>query len=513
MATAKETTDDTQLSQLKELAGEHAEDDRVIALMMRLATVGIDLSSAGSGIKSESDTSPAGPKASVNERLAGQHAQVDGAVNKVVLTYKVAAVSFTLFYLFCLWRLVRFYVEGYPVTESISPTFRISMGLIIAAVYFVSVIAARTHGKWNAGIEPVGLIAVFTMFFINAGSPDIAYPGFIAVWFLLYTLLRKDNRKRTIVVLIALLVCFIGLGLAAFQGSVLHNALWSGLAVGVLSAILIRFVDTYRSGTVVLSGDWLKKWRTYEDVQHELKTFDVILESENKYAPSRITSLFSRSAWTHAAMIVREPSDKVKNVYGVESREELASRARIVRSKLIEPDLGAEERRAGFAELDRILDAMEETLYVFEAVRPVVALTPLKEWMQAKQTHMPHKVIVCRRFQEYEGAARVLWNHEALEDFMLEVQGLPFTLDANNMIRANYQLNKTRYQDSIFCSELVAEAYQRAGIFTKNRLSSNYTPNDFSSLVPTKFLLSSSLASEFWLREVEHTEDGNDSST
>ena len=80
---------------------------------------------------------------------------------------------------------------------------------------------------------------------------------------------------------------------------------------------------------------------------------------------------------------------------------------------------------------------------------------------------MPHKVIVCRRFQEYQGAASVVWNHEALEAFMLEVQGLPFTLDANNMIRANYQLNKTRYSDSIFCSELVAEAYQRAGIFTQ----------------------------------------------
>ena len=140
-------------------------------------------------------------------------------------------------------------------------TFRVSLGVIIAAVYFLSVIAARTHGKWNAGIEPIGLIAVFTMFFINAGAPDIAYPGFLAVWFLLYTLLRKDNRKRTIVVLIALLTCFIGLGIAAFRGHLLHNALWSGVAVGVLSAILIRFIDTYRSGTVVLSGDWLSEWK------------------------------------------------------------------------------------------------------------------------------------------------------------------------------------------------------------------------------------------------------------
>ena len=62
---------------------------------------------------------------------------------------------------------------------------------------------------------------------------------------------------------------------------------------------------------------------------------------------------------------------------------------------------------------------------------------------------------------------------------MLEVQGLPFTLDANNMIRANYQLNKTRFNDSIFCSELVAEAYQRAGIFTKTDFPQTIHPTTF----------------------------------
>ena len=204
-------------------------------------------------------------------------------------------------------------------------------------------------------------------------------------------------------------------------------------------------------------------------------------------------------------MIVREPSDRVKAAYGVETRGELAARAREIRAKLIEKPDG--ESAQLFLELDRILDAMEESLYVFEAVRPVVALSPLKEWMSAKQIHMPYKVIVCRRFQEYQGEAKVQWNKEGFEEFMLEVNGLPFTLDANNMIRANYQLNTKKYDGSIFCSELVAEAFQRAGIFSKSRLSSNYTPNDFSSLVPTKFLLSSSLAEEFWLRERDHEDE------
>ena len=34
---------------------------------------------------------------------------------------------------------------------------------------------------------------------------------------------------------------------------------------------------------------------------------------------------------------------------------------------------------------------------------------------------------------------------------------------------------------SLFCSELVAEAYQRMGILDPERSSSEYTPDDFSS--------------------------------
>ena len=146
MTRKEEHGNDASFGELKELAGEHAEDDRVIALMMRLATVGIDLSSAGSSVKSDEASSP-DPKANLTERLSNQHAQVDGAVSRVVTIYKVAAVSFTLFYLFCCWRLIRFYIYGHPAEESISLTFRVSLGVIIAAVYFLSVIAARRHGN------------------------------------------------------------------------------------------------------------------------------------------------------------------------------------------------------------------------------------------------------------------------------------------------------------------------------------------------------------------------------
>ena len=510
MSESPDSPSQSEFDHLRDLAGEHAEDDRVIALMMRLATLGVDLSAAAPAVKDEEGPADLNQKIDVNDRLNGQHAQMDGAVNKVVLLYKVLFGLFLSFYIFCLVRFTQFYLGDHTLAAEIPVGFRVGLGAFASLTYFFSVVVARTHGKWNSNIEPIGLIAIFSFLAICVGAPDIAFPGFVAVFCFLYTLLRKDNRKRTIVVLTMLLVCLIGISVSAIMDSIIFRALFASVAVGVLTAMLVRFVDTYRSGTVILGGDWLEEWKNYDDIRDELQTFDVLLESENKYAPSRITSLFSRSAWTHAAMVVRNPSDRVKTAYGVDTHEELSQRAREIRSQLLESNHSAEGRDQLFAELDRILDAMEESLYVFEAVRPVVALTPLKEWMTAKQIHMPYKVIVCRRFQEYQGEARVVWNQEGFEDFMLEVNGLPFTLDANNMIRANYQLNTKKYAGSIFCSELVAEAFQRAGIFSKSRLSSNYTPNDFSSLVPTKFLLSASLAQEFWLREVEHQVEGED---
>ena len=116
MARNNEHENEPSFGELRELAGEHAEDDRVIALMMRLATVGIDLSSAGAGVKSEDDASKAEPKTNLTERLSNQHAQVDGAVNRVVTIYKAAAVSFTLF-ISLLLALIRFYIYGYPADE------------------------------------------------------------------------------------------------------------------------------------------------------------------------------------------------------------------------------------------------------------------------------------------------------------------------------------------------------------------------------------------------------------
>ena len=53
------------------------------------------------------------------------------------------------------------------------------------------------------------------------------------------------------------------------------------------------------------------------------------------------------------ARIVRNPSDRVKTAYGVETHEELSQRAREIRTQLLESNQSAEGRTQLFAELDR----------------------------------------------------------------------------------------------------------------------------------------------------------------
>ena len=70
-----------------------------------------------------------------------------------------------------------------------------------------------------------------------------------------------------------------------------------------------------------------------------------------------------------------------------------------------------------------------------------------------------------------------------------EFRGTPYEKDKFDMIAASIDVfdkagllcNKEEALDSIFCSELVAMAYQRIGILPSSPSSSEYTPEDFAS--------------------------------
>ena len=73
-----------------------------------------------------------------------------------------------------------------------------------------------------------------------------------------------------------------------------------------------------------------------------------------------------------------------------------------------------------------------------------------------------------------------------LRDFHREVRGRPFDRNPLQLLRSavddsRWLAENARDLTSLFCSELVAEAYQRLGLLPEDPPSNEYTPKDFSS--------------------------------
>ena len=137
-----------------------------------------------------------------------------------------------------------------------------------------------------------------------------------------------------------------------------------------------------------------------------LDTLDIVVESEINHWTSHVQHFFARSAWTHVAMIVRDPPRSVLKAYGLlKYAREMPEHAH---------------------------------LFVFEAVRPSVRLTPLREYMRYKQEISAYKVIGVRKLH-MDRKRGINWPE--LEQFMLDLSTTNFVVGPLAMVKANYQLN------------------------------------------------------------------------
>ena len=80
--------------------------------------------------------------------------------------------------------------------------------------------------------------------------------------------------------------------------------------------------------------------------------------------------------------------------------------------------------------------------------------------------------------------------YKMLLHYRKEVQGTPYEKSKLDLIRSSFDFNEdfltflnNEEEDlsSLFCSELVAEAYKRMGVLNTTKLSSEFTPDDFTS--------------------------------
>ena len=191
--------------------------------------------------------------------------------------------------------------------------------------------------------------------------------------------------------------------------------------------------------------------QAYENLRPSLKTDDVVLFS-GKGGISTGIKWFTNSKWSHVGMVLRLPewdavmlweSTTLSNIVDVESGKE----------------------------------------------RKGVQIVPLSE-----------------RVRKYKGEAsiRVLdieQTPEMLKELSLlraEIKGRPYEKDKIELIKAAYDgpLGENKEDlSSLFCSEMVAEAYQRMGLLSEKKPSNEYTPKDFSDAGKLK-LLKGKLGSE-----------------
>jgi len=114
---------------------------------------------------------------------------------------------------------------------------------------------------------------------------------------------------------------------------------------------------------------------------------------------------------------------------------------------------------------------------VLEAVLPEVCLFELHQRVASAKVHQ----IAVRRLL---GIERDTLFRQKLQMFTKETVGKPYEQHRGEMVKACFPgcSNDVGDDSSLFCSELVAAAYQAVGLLPASPAASNYLPADFSTL-------------------------------
>lgn len=174
----------------------------------------------------------------------------------------------------------------------------------------------------------------------------------------------------------------------------------------------------------------------YETIRSKLQTGDLVLFS-GKGGLSTGIKWFTESQWSHLGMVVRPPDFDVVLMW----------------------------------EASPITDIRDiETGKAHKGVR----LVALSERLQSYEGEISiRRLIVKRAPAMLKELSRLRW----------ELKGRPFETDLIELLKSAWEgpfgQNETDLS-SLFCSELVAEAYQHMGLLSRRKPSNEYTPRDFS---------------------------------
>lgn len=182
----------------------------------------------------------------------------------------------------------------------------------------------------------------------------------------------------------------------------------------------------------------------YENIRPRLNTGDIVLFS-GKGGISAGIKWFTQSKWSHVGMVLRLPEWDAVLIWESTNLDDVA------------------EIESGKA-------------------RKGVQIVPLSERLRK----YPGETSI--RLLEMERTPEML---KELSLLRAEVKGRPYETDKLELFKAAYEGpfgDNVEDLSSLFCSELVAEAYQRMGLLSEKKPSNEYTPKDFSDKRKLKLL-------------------------
>ncbi|WP_419659194.1 conserved uncharacterized protein, DUF830 [Desulfosarcina variabilis str. Montpellier] len=204
----------------------------------------------------------------------------------------------------------------------------------------------------------------------------------------------------------------------------------------------------------------------YKDLRSQLKTGDILLFS-GKSGISEGIKFFTMSKWSHVGLVYKFESelDPKGSIFCWEST---------TLNDIADADSGKLTKGVQRVELSERLERCFAKGYE-------ISVRPLSDQLADDMVR-------------------------ALNDFRHEVSGRPYELSNIELLKSAYDgLFGENKEDlsSLFCSEMVAEAYQRMGLLTEEKPSNEYTPKDFSSEKQLRLELDYRLENEVVIETLE----------
>jgi len=204
----------------------------------------------------------------------------------------------------------------------------------------------------------------------------------------------------------------------------------------------------------------------YDDVVEHIHTGDIIL-FHGIEAHSKLIESGCLSYWSHAAIIIRNPSNEVKEIFGVKDYHSIAESA----GTPIESDT-------------------KHDVYVLESDYMTIdlrrgggcQLVPLKAWLIDYESYYKRMYCVVRRLVLPGRQPSDSLNFPNLENWLKETSLKTYKTSKRQCVNAVVKRNKVEDLDSIFCSELVAATLKSMDMIKQEVNCTNVTPKDFDKV-------------------------------